>query len=74
MSRFDPFGLLERLVPAQRLHMTIRVAALMAVLGFLVLRVRQYHDFLFKPLGRDSLLKIFNNYKSACNVKLKLFV
>jgi len=50
MNRFDPFGLFERLVPAQRLHMIIRIAALMVVFGFLVLRVRQYHDFLFKPL------------------------
>lgn len=50
MNTFDPFGRLERLVPAQRLHMLIRVAALTVVIGFLVLRVRQYHDFLFKPL------------------------
>jgi protein-S-isoprenylcysteine O-methyltransferase Ste14 len=50
MNSFDPFGLLERLVPAQRLHMLIRVAALAVISGFLVLRVRQYHDFLFKPL------------------------
>jgi hypothetical protein len=50
MSGLDPFGLLERLVPAQRLHMLIRAAALAVVLGFLVLRVRQYHAFLFKPL------------------------
>lgn len=50
MNRFDPFSLFERIMPVQRLHTIIRVAALMVVLGFLVLRVQQYHNFLFKPL------------------------
>lgn len=49
-NRFDPFGLLEQVVPAKRLHWIIRAAALAVVLGFLVVRVRQYHDFSFKPL------------------------
>ena len=49
-NRFDPFGLLEQVVPAKRLHWSIRAAALAVVLGFLVVRIRQYDDFSFKPL------------------------
>lgn len=49
-NRFDPFGQLERVVSAKRLHWIIRAAALAVVLGFLVMRIRQYHGFLFKPL------------------------
>src|SRR4030067_708703 len=49
-NRLYPFGLLEQVVPAKRLHWIIRAAALAVVLGFLVVRVRQYDDFLFKPL------------------------
>jgi protein-S-isoprenylcysteine O-methyltransferase Ste14 len=50
MNTFDPFGRLERFVPAQRLHRAIRAGAFAVVLGFLVLRISQYSDFSFKPL------------------------
>jgi protein-S-isoprenylcysteine O-methyltransferase Ste14 len=57
MNNFDPFGLLERLVPAQRLHRTIRACAIVVLIVFLVMRVKQYDDFSFKPLWLiESLL------------------
>jgi protein-S-isoprenylcysteine O-methyltransferase Ste14 len=57
MNNFDPFGLLERLVPAQRLHRTIRACVALVLIVFLVMRVKQYDDFSFKPLWLvESLL------------------
>src|SRR4030067_1551547 len=55
-NRFEPFGLLEQVVPAKRLHWFICAAALAVVLAFLVVRVRQYHDFSFKPLSAVETL------------------
>lgn len=50
MKTFDPFGWFERVVPARWLHWIIRAAALVIVLGFLVMRLGQYQDYFFKPL------------------------
>jgi protein-S-isoprenylcysteine O-methyltransferase Ste14 len=50
MNTFDPFARLEQIIPAQRLHWIIRAGAVAVVLGFLVVRIRQYDDFAFKPL------------------------
>jgi len=50
MNRFDPFGRLEKVVPAQWLHRIIRAGLLTIVLIFLIKRIRQYDEFFFKPL------------------------
>jgi protein-S-isoprenylcysteine O-methyltransferase Ste14 len=56
MNRFDPFGQLERIVPAKWLHRVIRTGMLLVVLGFLVMRIRQYDGFYFKPLWAAETL------------------
>jgi len=59
MNRFDPFGLLEKVVPVKWLHRIIRAGMLVVVLIFLVIRFRQYDTFLFKPLwAAETLLYI----------------
>jgi protein-S-isoprenylcysteine O-methyltransferase Ste14 len=56
VNRFDPFSWFERVVPAQWLHRAIRAAALVGVLGFFVMRIKQYQDFAFKPLWAAETL------------------
>lgn len=56
MNRFDPFGRLERVLPAKWLHRIIRAGMLALVLGFLVMRIRQYDAFFFKPLWAAETL------------------
>ncbi len=59
MNQFDPFGQFERIVPAQWLHRIIRAGMLLVVLFFLVMRIRQYDTFLFKPLwAAETLLYV----------------
>jgi len=50
MIKFDPLGWIEHIVPMPWLHRIIRAAMVSVVLVFLVLRIRQYHDFFSKPL------------------------
>jgi protein-S-isoprenylcysteine O-methyltransferase Ste14 len=50
MSGFDPFGWLQKFVPAQYLHILIRLGMIVTFVGFLVHRIGQYGDFLVKPL------------------------
>ncbi len=46
-------------MPAQRLHQIIRAGALVASLAFLVVRIRSYHDYAFKPLWLAETLLYF---------------
>jgi protein-S-isoprenylcysteine O-methyltransferase Ste14 len=50
MNMFDPFAWLEQVIPAHLLHRLIRAGAMAVVLVFLVVRIRQYDDYAFKPL------------------------
>jgi len=50
MNAFDPFAWLEQIMPAQWLHRFIRAGAMAVVLGFLVVRIRHYDNYAFKPL------------------------
>jgi protein-S-isoprenylcysteine O-methyltransferase Ste14 len=56
MRTFDPFNWFEHMIPARWLHWIIRAVALTAVLGFLVMRLGQYHDYFFKPLWMAETL------------------
>ena len=47
---FDPFGWLARLVPEVWLHRGLRGAAMLALGGFLLMRVGEYPRFTLKPL------------------------
>jgi protein-S-isoprenylcysteine O-methyltransferase Ste14 len=59
MNRFDPFGWLEQVVSVKWLHRTIRAGMLLVVLIFLVMRIREYDAFLFKPLwAAETLLYV----------------
>jgi len=59
MNRFDPFGRLELVVPVKWLHRIIHAGMLVVVPIFLVMRIRQYDEFLFKPLwAAETLLYI----------------
>lgn len=50
MRTFDPFAWLEQIISAPWVHRIIRAGALAVVLVFLVVRIRHYHDYAFKPL------------------------
>lgn len=50
MNSFDPFGWMEQFVPEQWLHRIIRAAMVGVMLSFLIVRIGQYDNFLFKPL------------------------
>ena len=50
MNPFDPFGWLARFVPERWLHRLLRAGGVALLGAFLVLRLRQYPDFLLKPL------------------------
>jgi protein-S-isoprenylcysteine O-methyltransferase Ste14 len=59
MNKFDPFGWLGQVVPVKWLHRIIRTGVLLVILIFLVMRIRQYDQFLFKPLwAAETLLYI----------------
>lgn len=50
IHEFDPFGWIERVVPAKWLYRIINACMLLIVLGFLAARIQQYDSFAFKPL------------------------
>jgi protein-S-isoprenylcysteine O-methyltransferase Ste14 len=50
MKKFDPLGWIENIVPMPWLHRIIRATMVAIVLVFLVLRIRQYHNFFWKTL------------------------
>jgi protein-S-isoprenylcysteine O-methyltransferase Ste14 len=50
MPPFDPFSLAAKFLPERRLHLLIRLAVFLILLAFAALRIRQYPDFLLKPL------------------------
>lgn len=50
LSKFDPFGVAERLLPARILHQLIRATFLVVLACFLAVRVREYGQYLVKPL------------------------
>jgi protein-S-isoprenylcysteine O-methyltransferase Ste14 len=50
INAFDPFGWMERFASARWLYRIINACMLLVVLGFLIVRFRQYDDFAFKPL------------------------
>jgi len=50
MNNFDPFARFEQIIPAQWMHRLIRAGAMAVVLGFLVLRIRHFDNYTFKPL------------------------
>jgi protein-S-isoprenylcysteine O-methyltransferase Ste14 len=56
MIRFDPIGWFEHIVPLPWLHRIIRMAALAVILGFLVVRIGQYHNYFWKPLWAAETL------------------
>lgn len=59
MTKFDPFGWFERIIPTLWLHRIIRIFGVIIVSFFLVLRVRQYQNYFFKPLwAAETLLFI----------------
>jgi protein-S-isoprenylcysteine O-methyltransferase Ste14 len=59
MNKFDPFGWLEQVVPVKWLYRIIRTGVLLVILIFLVMRIRQYDQFLFKPLwAAETLLYV----------------
>jgi hypothetical protein len=49
-GRFDPFGYFEKWIPGRRLHLLIRLGVMALSILFLIRRIGQYQDFLFKPL------------------------
>jgi protein-S-isoprenylcysteine O-methyltransferase Ste14 len=49
-GRFDPFGWLEKWIPSHHLHLLIRLGVIAISIVFLIHRIAQYHDFLYKPL------------------------
>jgi hypothetical protein len=67
MNRFDPFGRLELVVPVKWLHRIIRAGMLVVVPIFLVMRIRQYDEFLFTPFGRlRPFSMLFSSSRSPC--------
>jgi len=56
MSRFDPLGWLENIVPIAWLHRIIRLCAFMIFVGFFIVRIGQYRYFFFKPLWAAETL------------------
>jgi len=59
MGRFDPFGWLEKWIPSHHLHLLIRLGVIAISMIFLIRRIAQYHDFLFKPLWVVETLIFF---------------
>ena len=59
IGRFDPFGYLERWIPSRHLHLLIRLGVMAIAIVFLIHRIAQYHDFLFKPLWAVETLIFF---------------
>jgi protein-S-isoprenylcysteine O-methyltransferase Ste14 len=53
---FDPFGLLERVVPAPWAQRLVRAAAIGLLIVFLVHRLASYGTYLFKPLWMAETL------------------
>ncbi|HEY6839047.1 MAG TPA: methyltransferase [Geobacteraceae bacterium] len=47
---FDPLGWLTPFVAEERLHRLIRLAMALVLVGFLVLRISEYHRYALKPL------------------------
>jgi protein-S-isoprenylcysteine O-methyltransferase Ste14 len=50
ISGFDPFGWLQKFIPARYLHKLIHIAVIAVLCVFLIHRIGQYRDFLLKPL------------------------
>lgn len=50
MREFDPFGWLEKYIPAHTLHLVIRAGVSLILLAFLVHRISAYDRYWFKPL------------------------
>ena len=50
MKEFDPFGWLEKYVPARIIHLVIRIGIIAVLIVFLSQRVSSYNLYLVKPL------------------------
>jgi protein-S-isoprenylcysteine O-methyltransferase Ste14 len=59
IGRFDPFGYLEKWIPSRHLHLMIQIGVMAIAIFFLIRRLTQYHDFLFKPLWVVETLLFF---------------
>lgn len=50
MKEFDPFGWLEKYVPARIIHLVIRIGIIAVLIVFLSQRVSSYNLYMVKPL------------------------
>ena len=50
MEEFDPFGWLEKYLPAGSIHLLIRISLIAILIVFLIHRISSYNLYIFKPL------------------------
>ena len=50
MEEFDPFGWLEKYLPARIIHLLIRISIIAVLIVFLIHRISSYDLYIFKPL------------------------
>ena len=50
MVEFDPFGWLEKYIPARIIHLSIRIGITLVLVFFLIQRASSYNLYLIKPL------------------------
>ena len=58
MEKFDPFGLMEKLLPARIIHLAIRIIMCAILTGLLIRQILLYHLFIFKPLWMVETLML----------------
>jgi Putative protein-S-isoprenylcysteine methyltransferase len=50
VEEFDPFGWLEKYLPARSIHLLIRTSIIAVLIVFLIHRISLYNLYIFKPL------------------------